>query len=68
MNRSERLRQLAELSEDTSLAWCAIEAADRLDELEAQVGQQGCNECATLGHHQNCDGYIPSIGELLGDY
>lgn len=40
-------------------------AAAHIEELEAQVREQGCKECAELGHHPKCDGYIPSLGELL---
>jgi len=45
-------------------------AADRIEELEAEVQQlrftSGCEECTRLGHHPRCDGYEPSIQELLG--
>jgi hypothetical protein len=48
------------------------ELANKFDELVAEVRQlrftAGCEECTRLGHHPHCDGYIPSIGELLGDY
>ena len=71
MTISDDLRDDArewDISECPGRAARARAAADRIDDLEAQVREQGCKECADFGHHPRCDGYIPSIGELLGDY